>query len=270
MAAKSPKKPGDFRVDHSDLPLGIERVLYLAATEPDFAEALMKDRTEAISNRGVVLRPSERALLEALPEDLLRANISAVDPSPPNVERRTFLRAAALTSATVAVGRGAVGGCERDANASPLRQLAAQHAGGPLERAGTTGFYLEVKDRGLLQRLTVFLEVEAHHPRLLEVDLTTPSGAVFTIVDGEQSQGVSARGLRGWYGSDGLATVESLAALSDSPVFGQWLLTIRSPDQGKLIRWRMAGQVSDESMRGSFSTYGEYAGYPAAGCDCKM
>ena len=269
MSRKDEPSPGRFRVDRADLPLGIERVIYMAATDPEFAQDLLSRRIQALAHRRVVLRPSEIALLQAIPSQQLRANIQAVDITPPNVQRRTFLRAAALTSATAMTGKVALGGCEREAGASPLRSLAAQHAGGPLDPGGTTGFYMEVKDRGLIQRLSLFVEVEADSPRSLEVALTTPSGADIAILDGEHSAGVTARGVRGWYGSDGHPTVESLAALADSPARGQWQLTVRNLGQGALLRWRMAGHVSDESLGGTYSTFTQYAiTQTGGGCDC--
>ena len=275
MTGKPQRPAGHFRVDRADLPLGIERVILRAASDSAFAGDLMRRRADAVYESGIFLRPSERALLEAIPEEQLRATIDAVDVSPPNVERRTFLRAAALTSATAALtGRGVLEGCEGEASASPLRPLAAQHGGGPLDRRGTTGFYMEVVERGLLQRLSVFVDLRADTPRSVEVDLVTPSGAVFCLLDGERSPGVTREGIRGWYGSDGHPPLESLAALSDTLARGLWMLEVRSTGGGRLMRWRMGGQVSDESFSGAYSTYSQYGGtigYPpgnGGGCDC--
>ncbi len=276
MTGKPKQAPGHFRVDRADLPLGIERAIFFAASDSRFADDLIRRRAEAVYERGVFLRPSERALLEAIPEEQLRATIGAVDVSPPNVKRRTFLRAAALTSATATIAnRGVLDGCEREASASPLRPFAVQHGGGRLDRRGSTGFYVEIEDRGLLQRLSVFVQVEADDPRSVEVSLVTPSGATFKLLDGERSRGVTGDGVRGWYGSDGNPTIDSLATLSDTPARGQWMLEVRSLGGGQLVRWRMGGQVSDESMSGAYSTYSQYGGAPSlpyntrGGCDCQ-
>ena len=82
------------------VPVGMERIIYLAATEPGFHEALMADREAA--TEGLGLRASERAVLLAVPTAQLQAAIEGVDVSEPNVARRAFLGAVAASAATVA------------------------------------------------------------------------------------------------------------------------------------------------------------------------
>jgi len=73
------------------LPQAIERVLVDAAADPDFCEALLARRLEALDARGHALAPSERALLGAVPEAQLRTVIDRlrdvarepVAPAPP-------------------------------------------------------------------------------------------------------------------------------------------------------------------------------------------
>lgn len=73
------------------LPQAIERVLVDAAADPDFCQALLARRLEALDARGHILEPSERALLQAVPEAQLRAVIDGlrdvakepVAPAPP-------------------------------------------------------------------------------------------------------------------------------------------------------------------------------------------
>jgi hypothetical protein len=46
-----------------DVPVGVERVLYEAATDPAFRRRLEADRERALSERGLALEASERAVL---------------------------------------------------------------------------------------------------------------------------------------------------------------------------------------------------------------
>ena len=77
-------------------------MLYVAATDEDFREALMADRAGAVQSAGLTLRDSELALLAAVPEPQLQAAIDGMDTSTPNVQRRTFMRVVAASAATVA------------------------------------------------------------------------------------------------------------------------------------------------------------------------
>src|SRR5512137_527504 len=63
------------------VPVGLEKVLYLAARDPDLKEMLLADRVAAIVGLGVALRPSERAMLEAAPRAALEAMIDKIDAS---------------------------------------------------------------------------------------------------------------------------------------------------------------------------------------------
>ena len=82
------------------VPVGMERILYLAATDASFFQALLQDREAATATLG--LRPSERAVLLAVPENQLRAAILGVDVSAGNLARRAFMGAVAASAATVA------------------------------------------------------------------------------------------------------------------------------------------------------------------------
>ena len=96
------------------VPVGIERVLYLAATEPELRAALLKDgadRPALVQARGLVMRDSELAMLRFIPGTQLAANIAGVDTSPANVERRTFMRAVA-TGALAITSAEAFSGCD--------------------------------------------------------------------------------------------------------------------------------------------------------------
>jgi hypothetical protein len=91
------------------IPVGIEKLLYAAAIEPDFREALLRDREAAIRARGIALAPSELAMLKLAPASQLANAIDALDTSASNLARRGFLRAVA-GAVTLAAGT-ALAGC---------------------------------------------------------------------------------------------------------------------------------------------------------------
>jgi hypothetical protein len=93
--------PGWGRSLPAGLPVGVEKVLYTAATDRAFREAFLADRVGAIASRGLELRDSELALLKVVPEAQLLAIIDGMDTSPENLERRGFLKTVAVTTATV-------------------------------------------------------------------------------------------------------------------------------------------------------------------------
>src|SRR5512136_763652 len=94
------------------VPVGLEQILYLAAVDAEFREALLRDREAALAARGLALRPSELAMLRVAPREQLESTIAGLDTSPANLERRGFLRAVAATVAGAAAGV-ALGGCEQ-------------------------------------------------------------------------------------------------------------------------------------------------------------
>lgn len=99
--------------------VGIEQVLVAAAADVDFREALLGgERAAAVRGHGLVLSASEVALLGAIPREQLEASILAVDISPGNMERRSFLRSVAVSAAVVAAVDGAVG-CSDDSDKPP-------------------------------------------------------------------------------------------------------------------------------------------------------
>lgn len=101
----------DHKHPANRIPVGMERVLYLAATNPAFHQALAQDPEQAIKEEGLTLRKSELAMLKAVPLSMLLANVNKVDPSPENLQRRTFLRAVAASAMTVAAA-DALAGCK--------------------------------------------------------------------------------------------------------------------------------------------------------------
>lgn len=91
-----------------NVPVGVERALFLAAQEPDFRQELLRDRGDAARARGLTLRDSEAALLRAAPAAQLEAFVDSLDVSPANVKRRAFMGAVAASAAALASG-GALG-----------------------------------------------------------------------------------------------------------------------------------------------------------------
>lgn len=84
------------------VPVGIERVIFVASQDPAFRAALLRDAERAVRARGLSLRESEWAMLRAVPIERLLAAAERIDTSPANVERRGFMRAVAAGAMAVA------------------------------------------------------------------------------------------------------------------------------------------------------------------------
>jgi hypothetical protein len=97
------RQPGEVAV-------GLEKILYLAAVEPGFREALLADRERAVAERGLELGPSERSMLQLATREQLAASIDALDTSEASLARRGFMRAVAgavtLAAGSVLTGCG--------------------------------------------------------------------------------------------------------------------------------------------------------------------
>jgi hypothetical protein len=96
------------------VPVGVEKVIYLAAADPAFHRALVEDLDAALTSRELQLRPSELAMLRAISSAQLDAAIASVDVRPENVQRRQFLRAVAVSAVTLAAGGAA--GCDNSSS----------------------------------------------------------------------------------------------------------------------------------------------------------
>jgi hypothetical protein len=92
----------------SAVTVGVERVLYEAATDPAFRAALLRDRGAALAARDLALQPSERAVLANVTPGALAAMIDAI--RVPEHKRRQFMKAVAAVSAGAA-GMVLVPGC---------------------------------------------------------------------------------------------------------------------------------------------------------------
>ncbi|MFH2007022.1 MAG: twin-arginine translocation signal domain-containing protein [bacterium] len=100
--------------------VGIERVLYLAATDGTFKAALLEDRAAALEDRELLLLPDEQAILVSVPDGALASMIRSI--RPPDHGRRRFMKAVAAAS----VAGGVVGvtlssGCVDEELATGIR-----------------------------------------------------------------------------------------------------------------------------------------------------
>ena len=126
-------QPGETRRGaRQHVPVGLERVLYAAAADPEFRAALSADREAALAARGFELTASERAVFGNLPEGQLTAMIGRLDVSRENLARREFLRNVAGTVIALAAGT-ALGSCSGP-KAEPQAQGGAPFLG-PSEKA---------------------------------------------------------------------------------------------------------------------------------------
>jgi len=92
------------------IPIGLEKVLYAAAVNPEFCAALLRDRDQAVIAQGMQLRQGELAMLRLAPEAQLRSVIAGLDVTQPSLRKKKFLRGVAAAAVTLAAG-GAVNGC---------------------------------------------------------------------------------------------------------------------------------------------------------------
>jgi len=91
------------------VPVGVEKLLYHATQNPTFRKELLQDRQGAITRSGVQLRPSEEAMLKAVPDAVLERMIDNIIPE--NPMRRKFMRVVAAAATSLAAGT-AVAGCD--------------------------------------------------------------------------------------------------------------------------------------------------------------
>ncbi|MCP4679742.1 MAG: hypothetical protein GY854_30480 [Deltaproteobacteria bacterium] len=98
------------RKGRQTIPVGLEQVLYTAATDKRFCEELLGDREKAARLGKFSLTASELAVLKTAPTSQLKHMIEHIDTSDTNLKRRGFLRAVAATVVTLAASSG-VEGC---------------------------------------------------------------------------------------------------------------------------------------------------------------
>jgi hypothetical protein len=89
-----------------EVPVGVEKILYLAAKNADIKKKLLEDRKAAIADLGVQLRPSEQAMLEATPKTVLAAMIARLEPESPR--KRRFMQVVAAVATSLAAGTAVI------------------------------------------------------------------------------------------------------------------------------------------------------------------
>lgn len=89
------------------IPIGIERILCVAAGDDKFKKRLIRDVHSAVESLAIKLTPSEMAIIENTPRKILENMIRRFDP--PKHSRRRFTRAVAAAALTVATGTVAAG-----------------------------------------------------------------------------------------------------------------------------------------------------------------
>ena len=104
------------------VPVGLEKILYVAAQDPSLRERLLEDRAGAIAALGVALRPSEKAMLEAAPRAVLETMIASIVPA--NPRRRRFMNLVAAAATSLAAGTAGVA-CDTLDNDDPINGVDA-------------------------------------------------------------------------------------------------------------------------------------------------
>ncbi len=123
-----------------------------------------------------------------------------------------------------------------------------------------------VESEGLVQRLNVQLDIATSDAAKVKVYLTSPTGTRVLIVDGARSKAAGKSGIKGAFGANGLATVQSLLAFSGEPVAGKWMVSIDSNAAGQLKSWSVTADVGPNTTLAGMETYGLYDD----GCDCRV
>jgi hypothetical protein len=101
-------RPPEARRDLPPVPTGIQRLLRLAASDPEFRTKLLAERDTVAPAVGVELTATERLVLRAASVEQLDAMAEHL---PPVAPRRDFIRQTAATAAAL-IGGPALLGCE--------------------------------------------------------------------------------------------------------------------------------------------------------------
>jgi hypothetical protein len=103
---RRPKNRGTMEV-----PVGVEKLLYRAAQDPEFKEKLLQAPAAVAAEAGIGLRPSEVAMLGVVPPAALEQMIANIEPD--NPRRRKFMGLVAAAAASLAAGTA---GCDNPAD----------------------------------------------------------------------------------------------------------------------------------------------------------
>jgi MYXO-CTERM domain-containing protein len=119
---------------------------------------------------------------------------------------------------------------------------------------------------GVVKRASVLVDIESPDPRHIQAYLVSPSGMKVLVADGARGTPLKKGGIDGWFGTDGVQSIESLAAFTGEPVNGAWTLTV-SPASAKIKKWGVTAEVGSNASLAGIETYGEYNGNGGT-CDC--
>ncbi|MDX9723113.1 MAG: hypothetical protein RBU37_20345 [Myxococcota bacterium] len=117
------------------IPLGLEKVLFLASRDPHFAERLLKERCQAIDLAALPLTTLEQRLLASVPEPQLRSMIRSVQQQPSHA--RSMMRSVATVS-LAALSSLALGACQPQEEATKPSPQVAQGEAVQLEQEPAT------------------------------------------------------------------------------------------------------------------------------------
>jgi hypothetical protein len=94
-----------------EVPIGLSKLLYLAARDEALKKALLDDRPGTVKRLGVRLRPSEASMLQLVSRDRLEEMIDRIRPE--NPRKRRFMGIVAAAATSLAAGTVDIGcGCE--------------------------------------------------------------------------------------------------------------------------------------------------------------
>jgi hypothetical protein len=102
-------RPRKKRRTRLNIPVGIEKILYRAAIDPDFKKELLQDRDRALDNRGIRLTQYESLIFETVTDSTLALMVNQIKPEKHG--KRRFMKAVAAAVVTLATGTAGMG-CE--------------------------------------------------------------------------------------------------------------------------------------------------------------
>ena len=105
------KSRGVHRTRRVKIPIGIEKVLVKAASDPVFRQALLDNRESALQELGTDLSDAEFEILKSIPNDSLLTMVSHVDLK--KHARRKFMKGV-MTAAFVAASAATMAECSRN------------------------------------------------------------------------------------------------------------------------------------------------------------
>ena len=89
-----------------EVPVGLEKLLFLAAGDKALRADLLEDRIGTVERLGFRLRKSEAAMLETISNAQLKAMIDCIQPE--NSKRRQLMRVVAAAATSVAAGTAVI------------------------------------------------------------------------------------------------------------------------------------------------------------------